>query len=164
MSLRTHKKPLNQKGFGLLEVAIGATIISVALLVLLSTYGSDVKGALGNESSIKAAYLAEEGVEAVKLLRDGGWNLNLATLVPGTNYYLSWGGSSWSTTLVPQYVDGFERSFVVSSVYRDANSDITTSGSIDANTLKLVVSVAWSIHGATTTKSVSTYVTNLFGN
>lgn len=161
---KSRKTILKQRGFGLLEVAIGSAIVSVALLTLVNTYGTYVRAALDNEAVIKSAYLIEEGVEAAKLLRDASWATNLAALSADTAYYFSWDGLNWVTTETPQYIDGFFRSFTVSPVFRDANSDIASAGTLDQNTLKLTVSVSWPTRGATTTKVISTYITNLFGN
>ncbi len=155
-----------KKGMGLLEVLVGLSIIAVAMAAIVGTYRSYLKAALSSTDSIKAAYLAEEGFEAVKFLRDSGWTSNIASLSAGTNYSLWWSGTTWKATTTPQYVDGiFWRYFTISPVSRDANDDITTSGGTDdPNTKRIDVTIAWPSGAATTTKTISTYITNLFSN
>ena len=155
----------NNQGFGLLEVVIGLAIILVALLALVGTFSIAIKSTLSNVEKIQATYLMEEGVEAVKLLRDESWTDKIANLSVGTSYSLGWdsGTGKWSTT-TPQYFGNFWRVFQVDNVYRDVNNDVAPSGTLDSDIKKLTVAVSWLNRGATTTKSVTTYITNLFGN
>ncbi len=158
---KTKKEKLN-KGFGLIEVVVGAAIISVSFLGLMSVANLSFKILEKSSNNIKAGFLLEEGVEAVKIIRDSGWN-NISSLSNGVNYYLIYNGATWTTTTAPVYVDNiFERKFVLSDVYRDINDDIATSGTIDAGTKKITISVFWKEGGSTITQSFSTYITNLF--
>ena len=159
-------KMRHTKGIGLIEVVIGSAIILVGVLALIASYNTFVAYAFQNGRNIQAALLLEEGFEAVKFMRDSGWDTNIGALSPGTTYYLYFDGTKWtSTTTAQAYVDGvFLRTFTVSTVYRDAGNDIAGSGTADSNTKKLTVDVAYRTSSGTTTRSVSTYLTNLFGN
>ena len=159
------RHPTSSQGIALLELVVGLSIISVALAALLLSYKAHLRAGLANTQSLKAAYLSEEAFEAVRFMRDSGWTKNIASLVNGTAYYLYWSGSSWTSTSTVQNVDGFSRSFKVSAVNRDSNDDIVTSGgTLDSNAKKVDVTVAWNPGNATTTKVLSTYITNLFNN
>lgn len=153
------------EGFGLLEVVIGVTIISVSLFSLIIVLQSAM--VIINESTkdIQASFLLEEGVESVRVMRDSGWTSNIAGLATSTSYYFDFNGSTWLVTTSNIYIDGlFERSFVIDDVYRDVNDDIAISGTLDANTKKVTVYIAWSTKSGTTTKNIATYLTNLFDN
>ena len=100
-----------KKGFSMVEVVIAAAIILGAVLVLLGVHNLYLKVALSNGSVVKAAYLAEEGVENIRFLRDVSWSANISGL------------TSTSTT-----IENFYRTVTLSAVYRDANSDIVSSG------------------------------------
>lgn len=157
--------PKRQQGFGLVEVLIGASIITLGIVALIQAFGIYVKFALNNDRNVQAAYLAEEGLEVATFLRDGGWGANYDRFTIGANYYISWNGSSWATTTTEQNIDGiFWRKFVVDNVYRDANDKIASSGTLDPNTKKVTVTVAYKQGVATTTKTMSTYLTDLYGN
>jgi len=158
--------PNNQKGFSLVEVVVAISIILVFLTALVGTYNVYLRVALQNSDTAKAAYLAEEGIEAIKLLRDTSWDEKIATLSTNTPYYLVFSGGTWQTSVSETYIDSlFLRSITIGDVYRDSESDIVTSGgTLDGNAKQITVTVAWHYRGATTTKEMSTYITNLFRN
>jgi type II secretory pathway pseudopilin PulG len=159
------KRSISQQGMGLLEIVVGLSILAVTMASMVMTYKAYIRASFATTESIQASYLAEETFEAVKMLRDKSWTSNIATLTNGTTYYLYWNGSTWVATTTLQYVDNqFLRSFKLAAVNRDSNDDIAVSGTLDANTKKVDVSVAWQVAPATTTKTLSTYITNLFSN
>ncbi len=153
-----------QKGFGMIEMIIGAAILSVSLLGISTFFQSALKTSSATQLSIKGDYLLEEGIEAVKLLRDAGYANNLSMLSTSIPHYFVWNGSSWATTTANVFIDGlFERSFTITNVTRDANDDIA-AGTNDPDTKLITVSVAWNAQNATTTRTIATYITDLFNN
>jgi len=152
-----------QKGFGLVEVMIAACIITVGIVALISSYSIYIKYAFANMYNVQAAYIAEEGLEAVTWLRDNGWSAKIATLTAGSNYYLEFSNSIWKATTTPQYIDGmFLRKFVLSNVSRNGSGVIVTSGGTnDANTKLVTVTVDYRQGSATSTNTIATYITNL---
>ncbi len=158
----------HSRGLTLVEVLVATAIIMTFLVTLVSVHNVYMNALFSNVSSVKATYLTEEGVEVIKGLRDISWTANIASLSINTPYYLNFSttSSSWSTTTAVSVIDSkFYRTVTVSTVNRDASSDITTSGgTLDLNTKKVNVTVSWLDHGATSTRSVDTYITNLFSN
>ena len=154
-----------QKGFGLVEIIIGAAILATTLLAVSFFFQRAVVISRSTGELVQASFLAEEGIEVLRFLRDEKWENLSSGITPGTNYYLSFSGSSWATTTPNVFVDGvFERKFSIENVNRDGNDDITTSGgTLDPNIKLITVSVSWFDRGATTTHTVSTYLTNIFG-
>ena len=160
-------KKVLQKGSGLVEILVAVFIFSIILGVLINASSSYFSGAGVNLLSTKAAYLAEEGIEAAKTIRDSNWN-NISALLDNTNYYLYFDTASstnniWKATTTASIIDNnFIRTFKVNSVYRDANGRIISSGgSLSTTTEKLTVSVSWVSNNSTTTKSLSTYIANI---
>lgn len=155
-----------KKGFGLLEIVIGVAIISVTLFSLAAVAHIALKVARESIRKSQAAFLMEEGVEVMKLMRDAGWSANISTLTAGTNYYLYLdAGTTWRSTATPLVIDGiFTRTVRLDNVYRDANNDIATTGTLDGNIKKVTVSVSWTDRGVTTTKNMVGFVANLFKN
>lgn len=149
-------------GFGLVEVVVGVALLTIAFLSLATTYNFYLVRTLANESTVKASFLLEEGMEAIKVIRDNGWTTNIASLSTGQIYSLVFYNGAWVSTTTAEVIDGFTRSFLLSSVYRDGNSDIADSGTLDSNAKKATMTVSWFDAGTTTTKSISTYITNLF--
>lgn len=152
-----------KKGFGMIEMIVGSAILTVALLSISSFFQTTLLMSGITQSKLQSEYLIEEGIEAIKLMRDTNYTNNLKNLSDGT-YYLTWTGVTWATTSVNTYIDGkFERSFDIASVQRDGSSDIGI-GSNDPNTKLVTVHVSWDNKGVTSTQSVATYVMNIFNN
>ncbi len=153
------------KGFAFVEIIIGAAIISAGILAAEVAYNTYVSYALANQGNVQAAYLLEESLEGVTLLRDRGWSADIAPLSTTTTYYLTLNNTYWATTTTPQYVDGvFLRSFQVSDVRRDGNDHIAAAGTYDPNTKQITASVSYPQNHATTTKTLSTYIANIYNN
>ncbi len=151
-----------KKGFGIIEVLIAASIIVAVLSALIAVNNIFISSSSSNIDKLQATFLAEEGIEAVKSIRDYGWATKIATLTNNTTYYLVFTSGQWVATTTPQYVDGKLRSFTLDPAYRNGSDQLASSCTLDVETKKVTVSVAWAQKGATTTKTVSTYITNLF--
>jgi len=152
-----------QLAFTLVEVVIGAAIIAGSMIGIMGVFFRLSRVAEENIRLTKASYLLEEGMEAVRIMRDSSW-ANLASLTPGTDYYFSWTGLTWATSSTSVLVDGlYERKFNLAEVERGNGGEIVASGgTVDPATKLLTVEVAWSTRGATTTRSLAAYLTNLF--
>ncbi|MBI2097385.1 MAG: type II secretion system protein [Candidatus Vogelbacteria bacterium] len=165
------RKAKNEKrkvksGFTLLEILIGASIITASFLGVLTVFDRLAKSSRAMVELSQAGFLLEESLEAVRTWRDSGW-ANLADWPVGTDYYLIWNGSRFATSTAKVFLDGkFERKIGLTAVSRDdTTKDIVPSGgTVDPNTKLATVSVAWRSAGsdATTTQTVSAYFTNLF--
>ncbi len=152
-------------GFGLIEVVVGVAIISLVLVTITQVAHVARRLARENTRTLSAAYLLEEGWEALRVMRDHSWAGNIESLQEGTKYYLDFTGTSWVATTAPAFVDGiFDRSFTVENVRRNASDDIDSSGSIDLNSRRFNIQVAWLRGAATTSREFSGYLTNLFDN
>ncbi|MBI2175408.1 MAG: hypothetical protein HYU35_01605 [Parcubacteria group bacterium] len=149
-------------GFGLLELVIVIGVVSVSMFALLGA-GQVAHRAVGEASRRQqAVFLLEEGMEALRLLRDDAWS-NISGLNTGQSYALSFIGGTWEATTAPQYVEGlFERTFMLREVFRDTGDNIATGGTLDPETRHAEVRVSWSSRGATSTIMGTSWITNLF--
>lgn len=154
-----------KKGVSLIEVIIATAIIGGAIMYVAQSYGQFVTTSTDNIARVQAAFLLDEGVEAVKTLRGEKWT-NVASTTSYIPYYLTWNSSKWAATTSVQVVDStFYRTLVFEPVHRDVNFNIlaaTTSGTLDVGTRKVTVSVSWRDRAATTTRSIIMYVFNIF--
>lgn len=151
-------------GFTLVEVLISAAIILTSVVTILGVHSLYMRTAFSNNENIKATYLAEEGLEVVRFWRNVSWDSKIETIPLNTEYGLSESGTSWATS-TNQYVGNFQRRISLSSVQRSVTGDIVASGgTVDPNTLLVSSQVSWAKGGATTTKAISTYITNLYEN
>jgi type II secretory pathway pseudopilin PulG len=155
-----------RKGFSLLEVVVGISIIFLALFSLAMISRGILVARQQASLALQANFLLEEGAEAIRLIRDKGWTTYISGL-SGTNYlYFVAGGSTstWQTTTTPETIGVFGRSFTVSAVRRNGNDDIDPTGTNDPSTRLFDVTVAWPGSSGTSTRSVSFYLTNYFND
>ena len=164
---------MNQRvGFGLLEIVIAASIISAVIFSLSFVFLISQKLETTSSNKIRANFLAEEGLEASRFLRDKSWSTNLAALSAGTNYYLAFAAptSTWSVGATgPEKIDNlFYRKITVENVSRDPSTanieSVYNSANDDPDTKKFNAEVAWQERGATTTVTISTYLSDIFDN
>ncbi len=158
--------PKRKNGFGLVEIIVGSALISATLFALLGVAANATRLSRETARVTQASFLAEEGVEAAKTIRDQGWSSNIAPLATGVTHYLEFATTTWRATTTPEVInDIFYRSFTLAAVNRNASDDIAVSGTNDPDTLKVTVTVWW-IGGrrATTTEEVTTYITNFFND
>lgn len=157
-----HNKRFTKRGFGLVEIVIGAGVITASVLAISLFFQQASQVSRATERSVAGGFLLEEGLEAMQLMRDGAWE-NISGLSTTTSYYLTWNGTAWATSTTPALIDGvFDRTVSVSDVYRDGNDDIAVSGVLDPNIRNITVSVAWATGSGTTTKQVSSLLADLF--
>lgn len=151
------------RGFSLVEVLIACMIISTTSIALMSASSKGIE--LSNKAlrQAQASGLTEEGVEAVRSIRDNDWNI-ISGLNVDTDYYLSFNTNSntWSlsTTPVGLVDDRFTRKVVFSDVYRDSNDDIASSGTLDTNIRRVKVVVSW--NDQNNTKDITFYLADIF--
>ncbi|MCK9344662.1 MAG: hypothetical protein M0P64_00870 [Candidatus Pacebacteria bacterium] len=156
-------KFIKNKGFGMLEVVVAVGVLATALLGISAYFQQSLRVSQTALHTTQAAFLLDEGIEAVRIFRDGHWN-NISGLTVGTPYYLVWNGTTWATSTTPSLVEGlFDRTIVVSNVNRDLNQDIVTSGgTTDTAFKKATITVSWDERGSTITKTASMYIANMF--
>ena len=160
------KKTKLNKGFSLVEILIGSSIICLSLILIINLETGISKIGLGSLSRVKAGMLAEEGVVAVRNIRNSSWQ-NINVLNNDVPYRLYWdqSGNVWrATTSVALIDNNFDRMITFSAVNRDAGTfDVVSSGGVvDYDTRKFVVSVSWQDTSGTSTRSVSSYIYNIY--
>lgn len=153
----------------MIEVLVATSIIATAILAAMGVFGTMSNLAYRNTARIQASFLADEGIEAVKTLRNASWNTNIKNLNISQKYYLYWNNHSWNINATSTLIDGqFSRYFTFYNVYRDSNFNIvssTTSGAtVDTDMRGMIMNVAWVDGVGTSSKSIDTYLYNLFAN
>ena len=162
MRKRFQLSKLNADGFGLVEVIVGASIISASLVLIIFVFQGIIGLSQDNLRGVQAAFLAEEGLEVVRSLRNQDWQ-NLTNLTTETDYGLTFSlVSGWQIDTEITLIDNlFDRRFRLKEVYRDANNQIATTGTLDPESYQIISSVAWNNGQATSTKVVTSYLMNI---
>ena len=162
-------KKIQNKGISLVEVVMGTAIILAITVGFVSISITFIKSTSNSIYNTKAVFLSEEGIEAMKTLRDLSWNSNIANLSVNTNYYIYFDNVNnlWKITTNPQpFIEGlFERKISIQNVPRDGSGRIGL-GTNDLNTRLVSVSLSWFDRNlrATTTDTMKSYLMNLFDN
>lgn len=157
-------------GFTLIEIILASSMLSMFMVSIAVYYKKILDISEDTTRYIQSGFLLEEGVEAVKLIRDASWSTGIAPLSTTTTYYLYWTGTTWTATTTSSIIENvFWRTFTVGDVYRDALDNIVADpalGTFGTSSKKITFRVAWQGRGtrATTTKIAETYIMNLFSN
>lgn len=166
----------SKKGFSLIEVIIACSIISFVIFGFVSISTKSIQISNKTLKQAQAVLLLEEGVEAVKSIRDDGWS-NISSLSNNTNYFLFFDTSlnkwvlfednSSHSGYIPNYpIDSiFTRTVVFSQTERDSSTDdISKTGDVylDENTRTVRVSVSFEEQGDQIEKNLDFYISNIF--
>ena len=160
----TNKK---NSGFALVELVVAIGIITTILFSALQFINTTTRAMRTERYIREATLLMAEWEDAVKFLRDAGWNTYISPITPETTYYLSFSGSNWTFgTSDPGSINNhYTRSFVFHQVFRDASGNIVQSGgSADANSRRVTATLSWQGVTGPQTLSNDFYVNNILRN
>lgn len=131
-----------KKGQALIEVIIAITIFAMVVSVGFALFDYEVRQITENQQAVRAWAMAQEGIDAVRSIRDRGW----ASLTPGT-YGLTLSGGVWSFQATSDTQTGLSRSVTITDRA--------------ANERDVRVDISWTLSGSRPrTTSASTILTN----
>jgi Tfp pilus assembly protein PilV len=150
------------KGFMAVEILVAISIITASVLATMAVSQKSVFITRQSFHSAQAAFLLEEGAEAVRIFRDNAWS-NISGLTPSTDYYPTFSGGTWVLNSTPNTVGIFTRTISISNVNRDDTSkDIAEIGTNDEDTKLVTITVSWPEGGVTISKTLQFYIMNIF--
>lgn len=133
-----------QKGLGLVELIV---VIGISALLLFAfsqiIFLSDF-AVSRSENVTKALWLAEEAMEAARIFRNRtSWSSGgIGSLTVGASYYPQLVNNDWVLVPGEEIIAGsFKRIIRFDRVYRDANHNIASSGTEDAGSRKITITV-----------------------
>ena len=128
----------------LVEALVAVAIIGIILVFVMQTQTLFFASARTSMETTKATYLAEEGQELVRYLRDADWN-QIAALSTGSPHYFNVTGSGVTITSTPEVIDSrYTRSFTLTSLSRSASGDFVSSGGTsDTGSRVVTVDIDW---------------------
>lgn len=155
-----------QRGISIIEIIVVIFVATILLFSIAQVAGISFRVSTEKKLELRAGYYAQEGVEALRAMRDESWATRIGTLSAGTTYYFVPTPSAWTLSgSNPGALDGvFTRTAVMQSVYRDANDDIASSGTLDPDTKKFTITVSWSTQTGAHSLAIDTYIMNLLKN
>jgi len=150
------------KGFMMVEILVAISIITVSVLVAMTVTEKSVYISRQAFHTTQAAFLLEEGAEAIRIYRDNAWS-NISSLTAGTNYYSTFTGGTWTLSSTANTVGIFTRTVSIANVNRDNDTkDIATVGTDDPGTKLVTVTVSWPEGGVTVNKTLQFYIIDIF--
>ncbi len=153
--MRTFFTKSYSRGITLVEVMVAVGIVSLASIFIGLTVFQFAESRKELLHDTDKMYLAEEGYEMIRLLRDEDW-ANLSILTLNTDYYLQVDDTNLAIGTVPEIINGrYTRLFKLLRVYRNATTKeiVSSGGVLDDASLKLEVSVGDS-NGTTTVEAL----------
>ncbi len=162
MSTRTPYNKERSAGFGLVEIIIVGAIVTTAFFAFLEAGTAAIKLLRLEQENLEATLLADEGLEAVRAVRNASWAGAIAPLVNGVTYYPVIESGVWKlSTTDPGPIDGvYTRTVVFSQVLRDALDRIAPAGTPDSSTRRVVSRVTW---GSGKQTELTAYITDFQG-
>ena len=131
----------NNKGQSLIEIIIAFGIASIFLPAIVVGFTSTREGRVQQQKRLDATVLYKEAVDAVRTIRESGWENISANGV----YHPELIDSNWVLVAGEEIVGDFTRTVSIKDTYRDSNGNITLiGGSLDPSTKKITVLVSWS--------------------
>lgn len=151
------------RGVSALEVVIGVSIAGVLLTYAINTVTLFINSAREVTIRTQALYLAEEGLELTRFMRDKNWP-TFISIPQNTTRYLEISSNDVFPTISTETIGDFTRSFTVSNVYRNTVTDdimanIPGSSVPDTNSKYVTVTVGWGSAGDTV--SLTTILANI---
>lgn len=136
-----------QSGISIVELLLAIGLSVILFPALLTGFAATRGGRAQQDQRIQAISLVQETQEAVRQIQESSLqNGTWTTFAVNGTYHPQILGSSWILSSGSETTsNGFGRSVVISDVSRDASGNIvTTGGTVDPSTKKLVTTVSWS--------------------
>lgn len=138
--MKIFKRLKNRKGTSIVELlmvfGLAAIIIPAILMGIMATR----EGKAQDDQRVQAISILRNAQEAVRSISQRDW---LAFAVNG-DFHPTVSGNAWVLSSGPITEDGYTTTVTVSDVYRDVSGAIvTTGGTLDPATKKVVVTVSW---------------------
>lgn len=145
----------------MVEILVATSIIAASVLGAMAVAQKSIYVSRQAFRSSQAAFLLEEGAEAIRILRDNSWS-NVSGLSTSADYYPTFLGGTWTLSTAPSQMRIFTRKVNIENVLRDSNGNIATAGSSDAGTKLITINVSWQESGQTISQSLSFYLSDIF--
>lgn len=155
-----------KNGFGLVELLVVIFIISLSLVYIFGIVSQLTKASGNAHLAYQANLINESNFEIIRALRDSSWTTNIVPLVNESTYYtrVQSGVISLTQSDPGLIYQNFQSSIVVGAVYRDGNSNIASSGTLDADMKKFTSTTSWTFRGQNKSAQAVYYLGNIIGN
>ncbi|PIR64100.1 MAG: hypothetical protein COY81_01930 [Candidatus Pacebacteria bacterium CG_4_10_14_0_8_um_filter_43_12] len=126
-------------GFSIIELLVAMSLFLIVVVTGLTTviYSFTINRRSVEETG--AVLLSQEGLEAVRSIRDQDWN----SLTPGT-YGIDASGGNWTLSGSNNTIDDYTREIIIEAVQRDGSGAVVLSGgTVDPDTYRVISQTQW---------------------
>lgn len=150
------------KGITIIEILISVAVMVSFMGSLYLALVLYIKIATAGPMHTSAVFLMDEGMEAVRTIRNESWT-NIEDLGNNIPYWLFFDNNTWKATTTEQIVDGkFSVYFILEEANRDGDGKISNVGTVCSDTRKVIVFTEWEGLLGSSSVDVSGYVINIF--
>lgn len=150
------RKNIPFHAFTLMEVVIAVALFSIMATGIIPVTLGIFDTVLQDQNHLKAVYYVQQGLEAVRSIRD----YNYSNLANGS-FGLSRERGYWELSGSSETIDQFTRVVTIADAVRDSSCTLNSHGSADSTSKQVTVTVTWqSIPGVVSQETATQYVTN----
>lgn len=165
------------KGFSLIEVITAIFILTVGIGGAFSLIYQTLSTVYAVRARLTASFLAQEGVEVIKNLRDSAWLRSRTVTTTSWLYYLSETGGDnyqldYSTSDLVDTYSGDPDYLTIDSngffSYETGDNDVThftrsiAISNVTTNTIDVLVNVGWQVGGKDRELEIKETITNWY--
>lgn len=156
-------KALSQKGYSLVEMMVAIGLFAVMMPVLFAGFIASRDGKPQQENRVIAASLLQETVEAVRIVREQGWE---EFAVDGVFHpTIDEGSGTWILTPGAETVNQFTRQITIEPILRNDEGEIDfIGGNPDPSSKRVIVEIDWDqplVSSVVSTIYITRYLDNL---
>lgn len=154
----------DSRGQSIVEIILAVALTAIILPGLLTGFLASREGKAQKTQRLTASALLREGVDAVRSIREKGWNSGFGNLAPG-DYHpaVNAADNTWKLDPAPELVGNYTRTITLADVYRDGSNNIADTGTLDPSTKKATIAVSWQtprVSSVDTTLYLTRYLDN----
>lgn len=148
-----------KKGQSLIEILIVIMLLAILIPPLFMVIMSSRDGKLQQSKRLQATTIMKETHEALRIIRETGWN----SIATNGTYYPAITGTTWNLVGGTEVNNGIMRKIEIFDVYRTNNQIVTSGGTLDPSTKRVVTTISWEEPLAATVTS-TLYLTRYLDN
>ncbi len=114
-----NQKKLNSKGFSLIEIILSSGLLALFALAFMGVLGFGQESTLRAGQRNRAIFLAEEGLEAARSMRDE----NFSNLIAGSFGLLT--NNKWNLINQPEIIENFTRTINIIDINQQTKQVIS---------------------------------------
>ncbi len=133
-------------GFGLIEIVVVTAIVTAVFAAFAQTSVGALRLLQNEKENLEASLLAQEALEAVRIVRDESWSAHIAPRARDVPHYIRFENGKWniSETSPGSIQEKYAREIIFSDTLRDSQDRIVASGGVlDPNTRRVTARVSW---------------------